>query len=57
MKTASWVIVSTNQAVMETSSHKVADAVNLDKYRVVSILAWLVSLNSEQNHQPGGGLL
>lgn len=44
---ASWVIVSkaTGQAVMETFRKSTADAVNLDKYRVVPIGEWLASLN------------
>ena len=44
----SWVVVSreTGQAVLETFSRKIADAVNLDRYRVVPILQWLGSINS-----------
>ena len=44
----SWVVISkeTGQAVLETFSRKTADAVNLDRYRVVPILEWLGSLNS-----------
>ena len=44
---SSWVVVrkATGEAVFETFSRKIADAVNRDAYRVVPILDWLVSLN------------
>jgi hypothetical protein len=43
----SWVIVSrdTGAAVLETFSPAVASKVNLARYRVVTALQWLASLN------------
>lgn len=45
----SWVVVSkdTGEAVLETFSRAVIQAVNLDCYRVVPIMEWLKSLNSK----------
>lgn len=50
MKTASWVVVriATGEAVLETYSQRVADAVNRERYRVVPILEWLQSLNKNE---------
>ncbi len=47
--TASWVIVdkATGKAVMETYLKKTADAVNLDKYKVVPIEDYLISINGK----------
>jgi hypothetical protein len=47
MKPSSWVIVRKDdgKAVFETFSPKVAEAVNRDKYNVVSIVEYLYSLN------------
>lgn len=52
---ASWVIVSkaTGKAVLETFSSDVAQAINLEKYRVVPILDWLVSLTPKEDRCPG----
>ena len=49
MKTASWVIVekATGKAIFETFNSKVADAVNREKYEVVPILEYLVSINGK----------
>jgi hypothetical protein len=46
--TGSWIIVSkaSGEAVMETFSRKVADAVNLEKFTVMTALDYLVSLNA-----------
>jgi hypothetical protein len=43
----SWIVVdrSTGESVMETFSHKVAEAINQDKYEVVTTLQWLTRLN------------
>lgn len=50
MTTESWVVVrkATSEAVLETFSRKVADAINLEKYEVVPILEWIYSLNAKQ---------
>lgn len=47
--TASWVIVSfaTGQAVLETYSEAVAQAINTDKYKAVPIYDWLASINQQ----------
>ena len=44
---ASWVIVDkvTGKAVMETYDFELCQFINIEKYRVVPILAWLQSLN------------
>lgn len=44
----SWVVVdrATGEAVMETFSRVVADAINQTRYRVVTAAAWLASLNA-----------
>ena len=49
MQTASWVVVSkaTGEAVLETFSRRVANAINLERYRVVPIGEWLGGLNTE----------
>jgi hypothetical protein len=45
----SWVIVSrsTGQAILETFERKTADAVNLLRYEVVPIMAWLQRVNAK----------
>ena len=47
MKTASWVVqdLETGEAVMETYNPKVAEAINLKKYKVTPILEYLQELN------------
>ena len=54
MTTASWVVVcrATGNPVLETFSRKVAEAVNQERYRVVSILEWLGRLNVEKRKGP-----
>lgn len=43
----SWIVVSkaTGLPVLETFSETVADAINLDKYVVMTALQWLVQFN------------
>lgn len=50
-QTPSWVIVSkdTGQAIMETFSKRTADRVNLKRYKVVPIMAYLQSLNEQKD--------
>lgn len=50
MKTASWVIVdnATGKAVLETFNEKLLVKVNIEKYRAIPILEYLVSLNSKE---------
>jgi hypothetical protein len=45
--TKSWVIVeiATGKAVFETFNEKLTKKINLDKYKVVPILEYLVALN------------
>lgn len=47
MVDASWVIVekATGKAVLETYNFELCQFVNLEKFKVVPILAWLQSLN------------
>jgi len=47
MRTASWVIVrkSTCEAIFETFSEKIAEAINREAYDVIPILEWLQGLN------------
>lgn len=47
----SWVVVSkeTGQAVLETWSQEVVDAINRERYTVVTSYEWLVSLNRKMN--------
>jgi hypothetical protein len=51
MATTSWVIVSkeTGTAVLETFNAKTAAAINRERYNVVPILEWLVSLNQKED--------
>lgn len=44
----SWVVVSkeTGTAVLETYQHKLVEAVNADKYDVLSSYQYLVNLNN-----------
>lgn len=44
---SSWVIVdnATGKAVLETYNFEFCQFINLQRYRVVPILAWLQSLN------------
>jgi hypothetical protein len=44
----SWIIVDrqTGNSVLETFSHKIAEAVNQDKYEVLTALQYLCRLNS-----------
>ena len=44
----SWVAVSraTGEAVLETFEHRTAEAINQDRYEVITILQWLVRLNT-----------
>lgn len=53
----SWVVVdrTTGKAVLETFSRIVADAINQNRYSVVTAAAWLASLNAPQvvNHKEG----
>lgn len=44
---ASWVIVdrATGKAVLETFNFELCQFININRYRVVPILAWLQSLN------------
>lgn len=48
-KDGSWVVISkeTGKAVLETFDFKVAKAINLQKYKVVPILAYLQDFNSK----------
>lgn len=43
----SWVVVrrATGEAVLETYDRKVAEAINQERYKVVTALSWLQSLN------------
>lgn len=47
MNTASWIIIdiSTKEAILETYSKNIADAVNTKKYRAVPVLEYLQQLN------------
>lgn len=47
---ASWIIVdrATGKAVLETYNFELCQFVNLAKYRVIPILAWLQSLNKKK---------
>jgi len=44
----SWVVVSrvTGESVLETFSRKVAEAINQEKYEVVTIGQWLARVNA-----------
>ena len=44
----SWIVVDrdTGRAVLETFSRRTAEAVNQQRYRVVTALQWLQSLNA-----------
>nr|WP_180883067.1 hypothetical protein [Mesorhizobium loti] len=44
---ASWVIVDkvTGEPVLETTDFELCQFINIERYRVVPVLAWLVSLN------------
>lgn len=46
----SWVVVSRadNTAVLETFSRSVAEKINQEKYRVLTTLQWLASLNQKE---------
>lgn len=46
---ASWVIVDreSGKPVMETYNFELCQFINLKRYRVVPIMAWLQSLNGE----------
>ena len=48
-QSASWVVVeiATGKAIFETFSLKTANRVNMNKYRVVPILEYLVTLNRQ----------
>jgi len=48
MKTTSWIIVDkqTGKAVMETFKQATADAINREKFDVVSALEYLYALNA-----------
>lgn len=43
----SWIVVSreTGKPVLETFVRKTAEAINQDRYQVVTALQWLVGLN------------
>lgn len=45
----SWVIVSlaTGEAVLETYSEKLAQAINTSKYKAVPVYEWLASINQQ----------
>jgi len=49
----SWVVVSleTGRAVFETFDRATAEAVNLKRYRVVTILQWLQEVNARAGAQ------
>lgn len=49
MLTSSWIIVSrdTGKPVLETFSRAVADAVNVNKYEVLTALEWLQRFNRQ----------
>lgn len=48
--TASWVVVSkdTGKAVLETYSPAVVNVVNTEKYKIIPILEYLVSINGKE---------
>ena len=45
----SWIVVSraTGKPVLETFERRTADAINTDKYEVLTALQWLVRFNQE----------
>jgi len=48
----SWIVVrrATGEAVLETYSRQVAEAINQDRYEVVTALSWLQSLNRQERY-------
>lgn len=49
---SSWIIVSrdTGKAVLETYNFEMVQFVNLDRYRVMTVLHWLQSLNKAPDY-------
>lgn len=48
----SWIIISkaTGQPVLETFSEAIADAINTERYTVLTALQWLVQFNRSARH-------
>jgi len=49
MKTASWVIVDkkTNEVLFETFQESILEKINTEKFKIVPILEYLVSINGQ----------